>query len=162
MVAALVLSAVAACGTTVPVTSRAAGPQSADGLGGGSAAGTTGGSSSGTTGSTVPTGATGSTGSTGGLVAPGATGGAGTGTGSTGTGLAPGTAGGTGGQQAAGAVPEKGRGWDRTTIKIGVMTQQDVQSVAEGFGLNSVDSGDQVADVKAVIADLNSKGGLFV
>jgi hypothetical protein len=46
-------------------------------------------------------------------------------------------------------------------VTIGVMTQQDVQAVAEAAGVSSVDSGDQVADVRAVIREINRTGGLF-
>jgi hypothetical protein len=62
---------------------------------------------------------------------------------------------------AAPELPATGPGWTRTTIYIGVMTQQDVQQVASSLGVNSVDSGDQKADVEAMIAEVNAHGGVL-
>ncbi|MCW2543514.1 MAG: hypothetical protein JWM40_1066, partial [Frankiales bacterium] len=59
------------------------------------------------------------------------------------------------------AVPTSGPGWDAHTVSIGITTQQDVQTVAQAAGVSSVDSGDQKADVEAIIAYYNSRGGLF-
>ena len=58
-------------------------------------------------------------------------------------------------------IPLTGRGWTAKTVTIGVMTQQDVQKVAAAAGVSSVDSGDQVADVRAVVKHINVTGGLF-
>jgi len=59
------------------------------------------------------------------------------------------------------SLPAKGHGWDEHTVYIGITTQQDVQQVAESLGVNSVDSGDQKADVEAMIKHYNAQGGLF-
>lgn len=67
----------------------------------------------------------------------------------------------TSGGQAAADIPERGRGWDASSIRIGVTTQQDAQAVAEGLGVNTLDTGDQAAVARAVAADLNARGGLF-
>jgi hypothetical protein len=67
----------------------------------------------------------------------------------------------TGSSGGSGAVPTKGPGWDAQTVSIGITTQQDVESVAQAAGVSSVDSGNQKADVEAVIAHYNSRGGLF-
>src|SRR5690349_21124255 len=34
----------------------------------------------------------------------------------------------------ASVVPEKGRGWDRTTVSVGVITNSDIQQVATTLG----------------------------
>jgi hypothetical protein len=54
-----------------------------------------------------------------------------------------------------------GRGWDAKTVAIGVVTNQDIQRVASTVGVNTLDSGDQHADAEAMIAELNTHGGLF-
>lgn len=59
------------------------------------------------------------------------------------------------------AIPLTGRGWDRTSIVVGVTTQKDAQAVAESLNLNSVDAGDQEGDVQAVLKEINARGGLF-
>jgi hypothetical protein len=61
----------------------------------------------------------------------------------------------------ASVVPEKGRGWDRTTVHVGVITNSDIQQVATTLGVESLDSGDQKADAEAMVAALNAQGGLF-
>lgn len=163
-VVALVLATVTACGSTVQVRGTVAG-----GTGGGDGAGQelgagtgTGTAASSTTGAS-PGGSTGTIGSQpGGSVGMGghsSTGGA-VGAGTTGT--SGGTSGSTSGTSAASpAIPEQGSGWTKSTVTIGVMTQQDVQKVAASFGINNVDSGDQAGDVNAIVKELNLKGGLF-
>jgi hypothetical protein len=65
-------------------------------------------------------------------------------------------------QASAGAgLPPAGPGWDRRFVYIGVVTNQDIQHVAQTIGVNSLDSGDQKADAESMIADLNARGGLF-
>ena len=154
---ALLLAGVTACGSTVQVTGTATGQLAGEGLGG-SAPTSTSGSSTGT-GLAGPGGAGGTSGTTGLGVSPGSAGGTTTGS----TGSTTGTAGSVPGSTTTtvGGIPVKGPGWDKGSVHIGVMTQQDVQKVAESFGISSVDSGDQVADVKAIEADLNQRGGLF-
>ena len=160
--AALVVAVVtlAGCGSTVPnagtggqtalVPGNGIGVPAPDALGQAAPAATAGGGVAGS-GAGVAPGSTGTSGQTvGGANTPGSV--AGSRSGST-----------TGSTSASGdgSVPAKGRGWDEKTVSIGVMTQKDVQAVAEGFGLNSVDAGDQEKDVEVVIADLNARGGLF-
>jgi hypothetical protein len=53
-----------------------------------------------------------------------------------------------------------GRGFDARHVYLGFPTQTDVNDAAKGFGLK-VDFGDQVAQVKAIIADINKRGGLL-
>ena len=72
-----------------------------------------------------------------------------------------GTSGVVAGSTTYGAIPLSGRGWDRNFIYIGETTQKDVQTVAQSFGVNSVDTGDQQADTEAIINTFNAKGGLF-
>jgi hypothetical protein len=80
---------------------------------------------------------------------------------------APAGPGGTGGVTIAqgptgtGQIPATGPGWDEKFIYVGVVTNQDIQQVANTLGVDSLDSGDQKADAEAMIADLNARGGLF-
>jgi hypothetical protein len=139
---------VSGCGSTVQVTGTGA-PEARQGDG-----------------LTTPAGSAASTGS--GVQAPGTSGSTPGGT-SAGEGAGtPGLSGptSTSGQETAVTRPAAGlaatgRGWTRTTVTIGVMTQQDVQSVAQSLGVNNVDSGDQVADVRVVVKHINRTGGLF-
>lgn len=151
---ALALLTITACGSTVQTGIPSAdGLSGADGLGGNVVAV---GSAEDSLGGQGPGGSTLAGGSPGGS-APG------TGAAAPGTNAASSAPSGpaTGGPVSTAGVPEEGPGWDRTTVTIGVMTQQDVQAVAEGLGLNSVDAGDQEADIKAVVDDLNARGGLL-
>ncbi len=61
---------------------------------------------------------------------------------------------------AAGAVPEKGPGWDAKNVYLGVITQKDAKEVFARFG-GGVDPGDTEAQAKAVAADLNARGGIL-
>ncbi len=65
------------------------------------------------------------------------------------------------GSVAAADVPEKGRGWDKDFVYIGVATQKDVAGVAKSVGANSLDPGDQEAQALSVAAYFNSRGGVF-
>ena len=150
LVAAGVLTA---CGSTVPLASTgAAGVAGPSGLGTGPAAG-------GELGATLGTAPTTSTSSGGGA----AVGGAGSATVAPGSAAAPGTTAATGaaapttsGQAApVGNVP----GMTAKTVKIGVYTAQGFSSFADSAGF-SVDTGDQAAQARAVIAHLNKNGGL--
>jgi ABC-type branched-subunit amino acid transport system substrate-binding protein len=78
-------------------------------------------------------------------------------------GLVPGQPKGGGGGQPPGSpagIPAKGVGWDARSIYIGIPTGEDVHQYAGSLGI-SFDPGSLEADAKAVIADLNAKGGLF-
>jgi len=59
------------------------------------------------------------------------------------------------------AIPPTGRGWDAKSIYIGYVTQEDFTETARATGYNTVNAGDQVGDVEAVLAGLNKEGGLF-
>ena len=60
-----------------------------------------------------------------------------------------------------GAIPKTGRGWDGKNVYIGVTTVNDIGTVATAIGLKSANPGNQVKDGKAMVAELNSQGGLF-
>lgn len=60
-----------------------------------------------------------------------------------------------------GPIPATGRGWDRTTIHVGVITENDAQQVAEGLGLTNLDPGDQEAAARAAAGTVNRRGGVF-
>ncbi len=152
-----------ACGSTVQVTSTGQVPGGGDGLsqdGSGTTGGTdltgttTGGSAVGTSGSTSGTsgvvgGSTGSVSGTAGGTTGGTSGTTGTG-GSTGRVAAP-----------SGPIPATGPGWDKKFVYIGVTTQKDVATAAQGVGASGLDAGDQEGQAKAVIQYLNAHGGLF-
>jgi hypothetical protein len=146
-----------ACGSTVQVSQTGSAPSGGDGLGvtplegsalpGGSGT-TTGGPAAGGTGASgSSTGATSGTGGTSGSTGSAAQPGAGSSTGSTGA--------------AAAAVPATGPGWDAKFVYIGVNTQKDVATVAQSAGANGLDAGDQEGQANAVIAYLNSRGGIL-
>jgi hypothetical protein len=59
------------------------------------------------------------------------------------------------------AIPRTGRGWDAKNIYIGYVTQNDFTRTARATGYNTVNAGDQVGDVEALLAALNKEGGLF-
>ena len=65
---------------------------------------------------------------------------------------------GTSGTPVAGA--EKGRGFDRSTVKIGFSTAEDASSFASSFGLKGLETGDIRAMIEATVADVNRRGGL--
>ena len=69
----------------------------------------------------------------------------------------------TGGAPASppGRVPTKGPGWDAKTVSIGVLTQKDAQQAFAAAGYSGINTGDTEAQAKAVIADVNRRGGLF-
>ena len=64
------------------------------------------------------------------------------------------------GGRATTAIPRTGVGWDAKTVYIGVPTEEDVHRYAGSLGIN-FDPGSVEADVRAVVADLNARGGLF-
>jgi hypothetical protein len=61
----------------------------------------------------------------------------------------------------AGGVPERGPGWDATSIYVGVATQQTIGEVGRIIGNDALDYGDQAAQWRAVFAYVNKRGGLF-
>ena len=140
----------AACGTTVPSAGSAAGdfrggpglaqPPSSDGSGARTVPSS--GVPSATAGGRQPGGTSGTTSQPlpGGNLPPPAVGGAARG------GPAPGTS---------------GRGYDARHIYIGVTTANDTKAAAEAAGYEGVDPGDVETNVRAVLAELNRKGGLF-
>ena len=160
LLALLATAAVTACGSTVQGTGPGSASLGAGGVPGGDGLG-------------VPLTADGSTPlsagdpgaptTAGGAVVPGGSttsGGAGAGAGAPGTG-AGGAAGPTAGPAAAGSIPESGRGWDKSTVYIGVATQKDVQQAFETVGVSGLNAGDQEGTAKAVADELNRRGGLF-
>ena len=148
-----------ACGSTVPLTSTGQVPGSADGLSGPTAGAVDG--TTGTTGSSA-VGTSGSTSGTSGVVG-GTTGSPGAVSGTTGGTRGGTTTSGTTGLVAApsGPIPATGPGWDKKYVYIGVTTQKDVATAAQGVGAAGLDAGDQEGQAKAVIQYLNARGGLF-
>jgi hypothetical protein len=148
-----------ACGSTVQYSGTATVGPGGDGLSGttGGTTGvvsTTGGGTTGGVGSTSggPGGTTGSgTGTTG--AAPGAsTGGATSGTGTSGTGAVP----------TPGGGPTTGRGFTKTTIRLGVATANDSSAYASSLGVKGVGyEGDPRIWYSALAAELNKSGGLL-
>jgi ABC-type branched-subunit amino acid transport system substrate-binding protein len=60
-----------------------------------------------------------------------------------------------------GELPAEGPGWDEKRVYIGVTTQKDVQTVADGLGLGGFDVGDQEVIARAVAEEINRQGGIF-
>ncbi len=173
LLAAVALAALTACGSTVQLTetleSGAAGPGGPVGLGSGTDAAATdglttdGGVATDSGGSLAGGSVAGSSGAAGGSTTTGGAAGSPK-TGTTGGGAATSSGGGTAvaSRPAAGtSVPVSGRGWDKDNVYIGVTTQKDVQTVAASVGANGLDAGDQEAQAKAVVDELNRRGGLF-
>ena len=155
--AAACLMLVTACGTTVPLTTQST-------VGGGSDFGASGGSTAGSSGGSgvTPTPGTG-LGSTSGSSSSGlggATGGTTSGVTSGGTSGAASGAGATGSTGSAAAIPATGRGWDRTTVYLGLMVASDADTALRAAGIN-LDPGDPAGDARAVADAINRRGGLF-
>ncbi len=151
--AAVLSLALAGCGSTVQVTSST---QVDNGLGGV------------TTGSTLPGagGATGSTGSTGVLV-DGAS--STTGTALGGSGSTSGTPGGSGPSTStatSGVTPgptsslATGLGVTATTVTIGIAYSSNADQANAAIGGGALTSGDERANAEALVAEVNSKGGV--
>lgn len=156
LAAALAVGVLAGCGTTVPL--HGTGGLSSSGLG-------TGDLGSGDPGAAAPgqagTSAPGAVATGGGAVAggpapvvPGRR-----------VAVAPGGAAPAAGPSAAAAVagtlPPTGRGWTRTTISVGYTTENDFNKTAAASGYSSINAGDQVGDIEAVLKAINAAGGLF-
>jgi hypothetical protein len=140
--------ALAACGTTVPVTDRQAGP-------GGGPLGdvlTTPSAPAGSADSadSAPGSSTASAvGTTRSLSAPNA-----------GRGPAP-SAGPVGGDQPSTALAATGRGWTADKVFIGVTEIRDQAAASDSVGLKAIATGDQEVQANAVADHLNARGGLF-
>ncbi|MGZ6826837.1 MAG: hypothetical protein ACXVGH_08585, partial [Mycobacteriales bacterium] len=155
LAAALAVGVLAGCGTTVPL--HGDGALSSGGLGtGGLGTGGTAATAPGQVGTSTPvTAATGAGAAAGGPapVVPGR-----------GAAVAVGSAAPAAGPSAvavAGTLPPTGRGWTRTTISIGYTTENDFNKTAAASGYNSINAGDQVGDIEAVLKAINAAGGLF-
>ena len=139
----VLLSTVTACGTTVPLSQQAAQGTGLDIVAGGPAAGAPGGPAAPVAQGQVP-------GAAGGVV-PSAS--------SAATGAAtPGSLSGT--VPTGGAIPVKGKGWDATKVYLGVIVATDAGAALQGLGV-SINPGDELGDARAIVADLNRRGGLF-
>lgn len=151
------LSAVAACGTTVPQAAQggAGGGQLAPALGAPGASSSSDGTDGGS--ATTPAGSQAAAGT----VQPGP-GGVATGAGP--AAAAPGSrVNGTGGtsSRSGATVPASGPGWDSKHVYLGVLTQKDFQAAAASVGYSGIDPGDTRAQAQAVVDDLNRRGGVF-
>jgi hypothetical protein len=58
-------------------------------------------------------------------------------------------------------IPATGHGWDRHTIHVGVITENDAQQVAKSIGLSNLDPGNQEADARAAVGEINHAGGVY-
>jgi hypothetical protein len=91
------------------------------------------------------------------VASPAPAGGGGGTTGTT-TGEVAGTTGSTATPSLGGAV--KGRGFTATTITIGVATADDAAAFTKALGFDNLNTGDSMAQFNAVVADINSHGGI--
>lgn len=71
-----------------------------------------------------------------------------------------GTGGATGTTGSGSSIALTGPGWDAKNIYIGFSTLEDISKIAGSLGV-AFDPGSIQADVKALVADVNRKGGLF-
>jgi hypothetical protein len=76
---------------------------------------------------------------------------------SSGHGGPPGAAGAT----APSGLPLRGQGWDAQNVYVGIIVETDEATVLSHQNAISLNPGDEVGDAKAIIADLNRRGGLF-
>lgn len=141
--------AVTACGTTVPLTTTEAQAS----LGGGSTGGSD--STGGTTGLGTAAGS-----ATGGL-GTSATGQGGRGDGSAGAGSTSTTGLATSGTEAAGGPVGYPPGVSATTITIGLDYAVNASAAAAAMGAGGVNTGDPLAEQKAIMADINKHGGVL-
>jgi hypothetical protein len=89
----------------------------------------------------------------GGQGSPASTSGSGGTTGATGT---------TGSSGSAGAaIPTTGPGWDAKNIYLGFPTENDASTATAALGFQNVYFGDPEGNVRAVLASINAKGGVF-
>jgi ABC-type branched-subunit amino acid transport system substrate-binding protein len=152
LAAALVVAAVSACGTTVPMSQQASGSTGVSSTGGLGAPGTTG--VGGATGSGLGGGQLG--GPAGSAVGLGGGSSSATST-ATGPGLPGGSTGGAGGS--GGKL--SGRGFTATTLTIGVPMDQGTSAVANSMGISGAASVSAKDLVDAAIAEVNRTGGIL-
>lgn len=159
MTALLALTAAsAACGTTVPLAQQRA-LQPGGGLGADATGSTVpGASGAGNAGGTLST--SGAGGSSTGVTGPSSSGAQSTSSASTGTGSTSATPGASAQAPSGAAVPPTGKGWDRTYVYLGVVTENDTQKAFGAFG-GSVDPGDTTAQANAVADEINARGGIL-
>lgn len=70
------------------------------------------------------------------------------------------SAGGSNGRDAPVVQTATGRGFNEREIFVGYYTAKGAKQAFDAFGASSVDYGDQEAQAKAVIADINARGGV--
>ena len=58
------------------------------------------------------------------------------------------------------AAAADGRGFTKSTVKIGFSTAEDASAFASSFGLEGLETGDIRAMIEATVADVNRRGGL--
>ncbi|HET6908380.1 MAG TPA: ABC transporter substrate-binding protein [Mycobacteriales bacterium] len=147
LVAVGALSLATGCGSTVAGVGGTSNPSGASGLA--APAGSSPASGSGTAGGGV------------GGVAPGAgqPGGPSAGSGAS-TGAVGGFATGAGAGHASASVPMSGRGYDAHHLYLGFPTNNDVNRAAPS-GVGATNFGDQPSIIKAVVGDINRRGGIL-
>ena len=64
------------------------------------------------------------------------------------------------GQTSASAIPAMGKGWDKSTVYIGMTTAKDAETALRTLGI-SLNPGDQAGDAAAIEKAVNASGGLF-
>jgi hypothetical protein len=81
------------------------------------------------------------------------------GTGTTGA-VSPGSGGVATAAPSALSIPGKGRGWDEKHVYVGIIVATDAGTALQTLGV-SINPGDELGDARAIVADLNRRGGLF-
>lgn len=59
------------------------------------------------------------------------------------------------------SMPTSGPGWDAKNVYVGVTVQSDATAMSKATGIKSIDYGDQIGILKAVVKWVNSKGGML-
>lgn len=160
--AAAAATLLAGCGSTVQTTTDtafggAAGPAGADGLGT-DVPGAVGPDRSGAQGTDRSSTGGMSSGPGGSSEAPGSSGPSGPDGATTGTGT---TSGGAAGGSQPPAPGETGPGVTATEIKVGFLIEPGASTIGESLGAASLVGGDHKAEVNAVVADINKRGGIL-
>jgi len=149
LVAGLALVALAGCGSTVQVSGSASVPDQVASGG------------PGTTGTSpdlvAPGPSTGTGGTTGGVGSSGAVVGTSTGGASGGTGAA---TGGAGPIMTGGKIPGAHKGVTDTAVKLGFLYLASGGTVVGAFGVKGYSQGDELGEMRALVADQNERGGL--
>lgn len=60
----------------------------------------------------------------------------------------------------SGPIPTSGRGWDAKKVYVGIIVASDAGGALQALGI-SINPGDEIGDAKAIVADMNRRGGLF-